>query len=323
MSAQPAALVVPELREMLLAQLSTQLMGLKRWDELVRLLTSPLAEAGGLTASLHFALGLAHLELKQFGEAADQMRQCLAKRQQPALAPINKEIHQAGPRHCLALCLDQLGQTEAAAEQFRRAIQDDPQARPARLDYAGFLAAHGQPVEAINLFLALANEKPDDAQAWFRGGRVALSAPEFQEVALDWTAEAQRHLPQEPALAQQRAEALLLAGQCEAALPLWRRLALAPGQNGPAQTQSAPAQTLAALVLCETAAGQDVSPPPAHLEAAVSREFVNWYQRLAQFNARAALEELNRRVEALACVLPTAARLLAAALAEVREEVPA
>lgn len=316
MSAQPAALMVPELREMLLTQLSTQLMALKRWDELVRLLTSPLAQAGGLTASLHFALGLAHLELKQFGEAADQMRQCLAKRQQPALAPINKEIHQAGPRHCLALCLDQLGQTEPAAEQFRRAIQDDPQARPARLDYAGFLAAHGQPVEAINLFLALANEKPDDAQAWFRGGRVALSAPEFQEVALDWTAEAQRHLPQEPALAQQRAEALMLAGQCEAALPLWRRLALPAGQCGPAQA-------LAALLLCETAAGQDVSPPPAHLEGAVSREFLNWYQRLVQFNARAALEELNRRVGALACVLPSAARLLAAALAEVREEVPA
>ena len=106
MSAQPASMVVPELRETLLTQLCTQLMALRRWDDLARLLNSPLARAGGLTASLHFALGLAHLEQKQFCEAADQMRQCLAKRHQPALAPINKEIHQAGPRHCLALCLD-------------------------------------------------------------------------------------------------------------------------------------------------------------------------------------------------------------------------
>jgi GT2 family glycosyltransferase/glycosyltransferase involved in cell wall biosynthesis/tetratricopeptide (TPR) repeat protein len=311
MSAQPASAVVPELRETLLTQLCTQLMALERWDDMVRLLNSPLAQAGGLTASLHFALGLAHLEQKQFCEAADQMRQCLAKRHQPALAPINQEIHQAGPRHCLALCLDQLRQPETAAQEFRRALQDDPQSRPTRFDFAGFQAAHGQPVEALNLYLALAKEAPDDAQAWLRGGRLALSAPEFHEVALDWTSEAQRHLPEDPAVAHQRAQALTLAGQCEAALPLWRRVAASV--NPPGQ-----AQALAAIVLCETASGQDVSAPPAALETSVSREFLTWYQRLVRFNARAALEALNGRLEPLQCAIPSAARLLAAALAQVQ-----
>jgi tetratricopeptide (TPR) repeat protein len=237
------------------------------------------------------------------------MRQCLAKRHQPALAPINKEIRQAGPRHCLALCLDQLRQPEAAAQEFRSALEDDPQSRPARFDYAAFQAAHGQPVQALNLYRDLAKEKPDDARAWLRGGCLALSAPEFHQVALDWTSEAQRRLPEDPALARQRAEALTLAGQCEAALPLWRRLAASAPPSGQAQA-------IAAIVLCETASGQNVSAPPAALETSASREFVAWYQRLVRFNARTAVEALNRRVEALQGSIPSAARLLAAALAE-------
>ncbi|MGO8677455.1 MAG: glycoside hydrolase family 99-like domain-containing protein [Limisphaerales bacterium] len=309
MSAQPASMVVPELRETLLTQLASQLTALKRWDDLARLLNSPLAQAGGLTASLHFALGLAHLEQKQFCEAADQMRQCLAKRDQPALAPINKEIHQAGPRHCLALCLDQMCQPDAAAQEFRGAIEDDPKSRPARLDYAAFQAAHGEPVQALNLYRALAKEMPDDPQAWLRGGRLALSTPQFGGVALDWTSEAQRRLPGHPTVVQQRAEALTLAGQCEPALPLWRRLAASLPL--PAQ-----ARAIAALVLCETVSGQNVTAPPAALETLVSREFVAWYQRLVRFNARTAVLALNDRVEMLRSAIPTGARLLAAALAQ-------
>jgi len=67
LSSKPAAEIVPELRETLLAQYCTRLTAAKRQDETVRVLTSPLARSGsGLTASLHFSLGLAHLELKQF-----------------------------------------------------------------------------------------------------------------------------------------------------------------------------------------------------------------------------------------------------------------
>ena len=83
MSAQPADELVPELREVLLTQFTSQLYKVRAHEEVVQVLNSPLAKRGGLTASLHFALGLAHFELKQFREAADQMRQCLTKRKQP------------------------------------------------------------------------------------------------------------------------------------------------------------------------------------------------------------------------------------------------
>ena len=98
MSAQPPAEVVPELREVLLTQFTSQLYKVRDHEEVVQVLNSPLAKRGGLTASLHFALGLAHFELKQFSEAADQMRQCLARRRQPGLTPINTDILTAAPR---------------------------------------------------------------------------------------------------------------------------------------------------------------------------------------------------------------------------------
>ncbi len=309
MSSQAPATVVPELRETLLTQLSTQLLARKRWCDLIRLLTSPLAQTGGLSASVHFALGLAHLEQKQFREAADQMRQCLAKRPQPALAPINPEIRRAGPRHCLALCLQQLGQPDAAAQEFRHALEDDPQSRPARLDYAGFLAAQGQPVEALNLYFALGREQTQDPIPWLHGGRLALSDPNFRQVALDWTAEAQQYFPEDGDVTRQRAQALTLNGECEAALPLWRQVAAASEPPGHPQT-------LAAIVLCQAASGSGVSAPPAHLEASVSREFLAWYQRLLRFGARDALEALNGSLASLAPAVPSAARLLAAAIAQ-------
>jgi tetratricopeptide (TPR) repeat protein len=297
---------------MLFAQFCTQLMAAKRHAEIIQVLTSPLARlGGGLTASLHFTLGLAQMELKQFAAAAEQFRQCLAKRGRPALTPVNPEIRKAGPRHCLALCLDQLGETGAAAEEFRLALEADPQARPVRSDYARFLAAHERQIEALNLFFALANEKPTEAQVWLQGGQLALTRLEFLEVALDWTAEAERHLPDDPAVVQQRAEALLLAGQCGAALPLWRRWP--PAANH---------ALAAALVLCETAVGENQFSPAAAAEIAVSREFVKWYQRLLQFNARPTVEVLNANIERLGRILPSAAGLLASALAEVTADEP-
>jgi tetratricopeptide (TPR) repeat protein len=307
MSAQAPSLVIPETREMLLTQLCTQLIALRRFDEIIRVLASPLAQSGGLTASLHFALGLAHLELKRSCEAADQMRQCLAKRDQPSLAPLNPEIHKAGPRHCLALCLAQLGQTDPAAEEFRLAIKDDPQSRPARFDYARFMATHDQPVEALNLLFELASQKTDDAPVWVQGGQIALSRPEFLEVALDWTADAHRHFPQDPAILRQRAEALTLANRCEDALPLWRKL----------RPESNPALA-AALVLCEMVAQDDQFSPPAHLEAQTSQEFLKWYQRVIQFNGRPTIETVNARIDSLQSRLPTVAHMLHEALAQAR-----
>jgi Tfp pilus assembly protein PilF len=311
MAGRPSAQVVPEMREMLLSQFCTQLMAAKRYAEIIKVLTSPLAKlGGGLTASLHFTLGLAQTELKEFATAADQFRQCLAKRDRSALTPVNLEIRKAGPRHCLALCLEQMGEIGAADEEFRRAIEAEPQARPLRRDYARFLAAHERQADALNLLFALANEKPTDAQVWLQGGQLALTRPEFLEVAVDWTAGAAEHLPDDPAVVQQRAEALMLAGQCGAALPLWRRWP--PASNH---------ALAAALVLCETAVGENQFSPEAADEAAVSRQFVKWYQKLLQFNARQTVETLNAKLEVLERTLPSAASILSSALAEAAETV--
>ena len=158
--ALPPVQVVPETREMLLSQIATQLLSAGQLEELVRTLTSPLAAAKpGLTASLHFSLGLALMRLKRFEEAAENFKACIDKRHLPALAPIVNEITKAGPRHCLALCLVQLNRKEAGAEEFARALKDDPASRPLRLDYAQFLMADNRAVDALQQLHALASRE--------------------------------------------------------------------------------------------------------------------------------------------------------------------
>jgi GT2 family glycosyltransferase/glycosyltransferase involved in cell wall biosynthesis/predicted Zn-dependent protease len=313
MSRQASALVVPETRETLLMQYATQLIRAKRHDEVVRVLTSSLATSGGLSASLHFLLGLAHLELKQSSEAADQMRQCLSKRDQPSLAPIHRDIRKAGPRHILAICLDQLGQAEAAAEQFRLALAEEPTSRPVRFDHARFLAAHSQQVEALQMFFALASEKTDDVQVWRHGAQLALSNPAFLEFALDWTMEAHRWCPSDPVVTRFRAEALTLAGDSAAALPLWRALG-----------STRDLAVAAGVVLCEIVDGAVEFRPDDRLQVPVSAEFIKLYQRLLAFNARQLVDQLNSRLGELESVLPSAARVLNAALSEAaKDAVPA
>ena len=309
MGSQPPARVVPELREMLLSQFATQLTAGQHFEELISALTSPLARQGGLTASQHFSLGLALIETRQFAEAAEHMRQCLAKRSQPVLSPINKDIRKAGPAHCLALCLSQLQDPAGASEAFRRAMSEDPNSRAVRSDYARFLVAQKQPVEALQLYHALVAEQPNDEAAWLAGGQLALSHPEFLEVALDWTSEAMQKHPKHATVLAQRAEALLLAGRAEEAVVAWR-------ETQPAQNPTA----LGALVLCETASNRNSPPPPAELEPAISQEFLRWYQRLVRYGAGALLTQVNARLDTLRTILPSAARVLTSALAEANTE---
>ncbi|HEU5397110.1 MAG TPA: glycosyltransferase, partial [Verrucomicrobiae bacterium] len=114
MSAQPPTDLAPELREVLLTQLTCHLYKVHAHDEIVQALQSPLAKQSALSASLHFALGLALFELKRFPEAADAMRQCLARRREPSLAPINTDILTAVPHHCLALASMKSGDAAGA-----------------------------------------------------------------------------------------------------------------------------------------------------------------------------------------------------------------
>ena len=169
---------------------------------------SPLAKRGSLTASLHFIFGLAWMERGELERAVEQFRQCLAKREQTALTPINPEIRQAGPHHCLALCLARMKQTAAAEKAFQSGLKAHPLSRPFRLDFARFLAQQSRASEALHVLYQLVTENSLDAEAWQFGGQIALSDPSLREFANDWTSEAVRYLPNDSTIARQRTEAL-------------------------------------------------------------------------------------------------------------------
>lgn len=306
MSAEPSSAVVPEAREMLLMQFTTQLMIARRHAEIIRLLTSPLARIqGGLCASLCFSLGLAHMELQQYPEALAALRDCIARRSRPALTRVNLEIHRAGPHHCLGLCLWQLGEPDKAFQAFALARQDDPSSLPTVLDEARFRQERGQPVEALQLLHAFTSAHPAAAAAWFAGGGIALSRRDFLEVALDWTTEAVRNHPDHGGLRTQHAEALLLTGDVADALPVWRGLA---GQGAPA--------ALAAVAVCLAALGEAVHPPAAEVSAAVTQEFVRWYRRLLDFGAEEVVRRLHEGAGHLSPAFPEVAEVLRSVMSE-------
>jgi tetratricopeptide (TPR) repeat protein len=248
-------------------------------------------------------LGLAQMELKQPAAAAEQMRQCLAKRRQPALSPINKEILKAGPHHCLALSLAALGQQAEAEQAFRDALGEDAKLRPVRFDFAKFQFQQGRPLEALKLANELVAESCQDVQTWLLGGQIALSQPDFLEFAQDWTGEAMKHFPEDSAILLQRAEALTLNQQAALALPLWTK-AHSPDS----------ARHLAALTLCELLAGEcrrRFAPPT---EPMVSQEFLKWYRRLIKFKARSVVNNINEKLDDLQAVLPGVVKVLGAAM---------
>ena len=306
MSAQPAEEVVPELREVLLTQFTSQLYKLNAHEEVVEVLNSPLAKQVGLTASLHFALGLAHFELKQFGEAADQMRQCLSRRKQPALTPINTDILTAAPQHCLALSLARLGDFAGAEKAFIAALAENGHVETAKLDYAKFLQGQNRPVDALHRLHEIVAANARHFAAWKLGGEIALSQPEFLEFAGDWTGEAISALPENPVIAAQRAEALMLNGDSAAARELWEKLW---------RSEPEP-RALAALILCEIGEDKTRHAPADGEERATSIAFLEWYKKLIAVRAQELVRKINERLETLSPSLPTAAGMLEAALCE-------
>ncbi len=314
LSRKPAAEVVPELREMLLTQLASRLFAARRYDEVIQVLSSPLARGhGGLTASLHFSLGLAYLERGQSREAADQMRQCLAKRDRPAMAPILPEIRTAAPQHCLALALWRLGETAAAEEAFRAALQGTGRLDRVRLDYARFLLERQRPVEALQMLTECVTEAPDCIEAWRLGGQIALSRPEYLEFARDWTGEALRYQGADLTLRVQRASALLLSGEAAEALPLWQEI----------EKQSPQPEAISARLICAVALDRSLDGwTPVLAEPVVSRAFLGWYQRLARVGAQNLVLRLHASLPQWESSLPTASRCLRAAMAEAEKEEP-
>src|SRR6185312_5482735 len=308
----PKAEIVPELRESLLSQYCTRLSAAKNAEETVRVLTSPLARMGtGLTASLHFSLGLAHLELKQFSEAADQMRQSLAKRGQKSLSPINRDILTAAPHHCLAVSLSAIGQTDDAERAFQAGLKELGHVEALRLDYARFLFEQKRAVDALHLLNEIVTHDPHNIAAWRLGGQIALSAAEFLEFARDWTAEATCHVADDLIVKSQRAEALMLSEDLGGARALWEKCWNTAGKP----------QALAALILCEAVEGAVAHKPEDNKdEIAASRAFIEWYQKLFAVHAEKTLTRVNERMNVIASALPTAAKMLTAAMAEAKKE---
>jgi GT2 family glycosyltransferase/2-polyprenyl-3-methyl-5-hydroxy-6-metoxy-1,4-benzoquinol methylase/predicted Zn-dependent protease len=312
LSSKPAAEIVPELRESLLSQYCTRLTAAKHVEETVRVLTSPLARMGtGLTASLHFSLGLAHLELKQFSEAADQMRQCLAKRGKKSLSPINRDILTAAPHHCLAVSLAASGQAADAEKAFQAGLKELDHVDVLRLDYARFLFEQKRAVDALHPLNEIVTHDPHNVGAWRLGGQIALSTPEFLEFGRDWTTEATRHVPDDLMVKSQRAEALMLSEDLAGAGTLWEKC----------WNNARTPEALAALVLCEAVAGVVAHKPEDNKdEIAASRAFIEWYQKLFAAHAEKTLTRVNEQMDAIGNTLPTAAKMLTAAMAEAKKE---
>jgi glycosyltransferase involved in cell wall biosynthesis/ADP-heptose:LPS heptosyltransferase len=306
LSARPDAQVPLELREALLMQLSTHLLARKDHAEVVRVLSSPLARSGGLTASQHFVLGLAHLHLGQYREGAEAMKQCLASKGRPTLTPVHRDIHSAAPHHCLALCLMRSDDAPAAGQALEAGLKEHPASRPLRFEWARFQFEQGQPFEALQTLHQLVTEEAGDVAAWALGGDIALSRFEFLEFASDWTGVACQRHPHDPALRAHRAETLLLQGRVTTAAEVWRQGAT-PGPRDQA-----------ALVLCDLLARRP-GPSLNGEEPAVSHALLQWYQRWLAAGAVGMIQQLNGSISALEKVLPTAARCLQAALREAEQ----
>ena len=296
--------IVPELRESLLTQYVCHLHTAKAFTEVLRVLESRLARDGGLTASMHFMAALACLELKRFRDGAEHACLCLAKRHQPALSPINRDILKAGPHHVLALCLWGAQEHEEVEQAFLHALAAEVGARAARLDFARWLADRGRKVDALHLLHKLVPGSETEPQGWLLGAQIGLSEPALIEFAGDWTGEAVKHHPKHAGLVSLRAEALLMTGFADEALAAMELIQ----ENSP---------TLHAARLLAALAGDGELPARVtEQEGVVSGEFLRWYRRLVEFRTDSLLLKVNARLGELDAVLPTAARILSAAVAE-------
>ena len=307
MSAQKEDETAPELREVLLTQFTCHLYKMRAHGEVVQVLHSPLAKTGALTASLHFALGLALFELKQFAAAAEQMRQCISLRRRPVFSPINTDVLTTAPEHCLALSLAKTGDAAGAEKAFLAALAGPGRVADVKLDYAKFLAAQNRSIEAFHKLHELVAANSRNLAAWRTGGEIALGRPEFLEFAGNWTAEAMRYVAEDFIVSRQRAETLLLGGDMKMAAELWERL-----WNSERQPV-----ILAALILCETLAAQVRHAPDRIVdEPATSRAFIKWYQKLIAMRAHKIVMQINDRLDEFSQTLPTAVGMLEKALAE-------
>jgi len=268
-------------------------------------LTSPLAVAAGLTSSMHYVLGGAYFQLKQFAQAIEQMELCIAKRHEPVHWPLIREVLGVAPRRCPANAMILAGRSAEAMKAFRQAIAEDASNRPLRQDFARFLHHEKESVEALNLLHELVQEDPKDAIAWTLGGTIALSSPDYFEVSMEWTNEAIQNLPDNAEIQAQRAEFLLLGQEPQQALALWEKV---PGRKLEIEVGKFICQLITTHVTQLPAALADL----ADLE--LSREFVRWYRRFIMWQSVEIVNAINERLSVLKQLLPMAEQVIASAV---------
>jgi glycosyltransferase involved in cell wall biosynthesis/Tfp pilus assembly protein PilF len=295
----------PELREVLLTQYASHLMTLKRFDDVVDLFNDRAIRTDQRTASHWFMLGMAQSALQRWEACVESLRRCLDLRNLQALTPIHADIRKALPAHCLAHAYRKLGRKQEAADAYGQALQDEPGAEAARVEFATFAAEEGQVVPALTVLHAGVQHDPRQPRVWETGGRIALRQRDTLEFALDWTGEAVKNLPDVPVLRRLRAEALLLNGSAAEALPFWD--GIASGQDAEADC---------GLLLCRLFAGQPVAGPSPDRERALSQDLIRRYRQAVELGLDDWVRTVHTRLDGLEPALPTAARLIRQVVAE-------
>jgi len=310
LSSWPSHKVVPELREALLTQFCTYLMAGSQFGQIISVLESPLGKSKPLTASMHFMLGMSYFRKEKSKEAIPHFQKCLEKRDEQTLSPILGTIRQGGPRHCLALAHDRVGQASLADTAFREAVKEEPDSFSIRIDFAGFLVKEGRHADASHALQALLDTDAMPLETWGKGCRIALSSAEMLEMAIQWVTKAQALFPEDETILEHCAELLLLTQQIEMGATLWNQIAeISPTPNN-----------RAAAVICGLASKQFNFPKAVDHEQEVSKAFIGWYRRLIQYQAEDVVRVINQNLPELERTLPTASRQLQSVLQTVETE---
>ena len=259
--------------------------------------TSPLALDCGPTTSIHYVYGLALLKLDRHAEATAPLRECIAKRDEPAFTARFKGVEGHGPHHLLADCLAKTGQTAEATAEFDSALAMAPEATSLRWSYARFLTGEGQQEKAIGLLYDAIENSSIDCRLWSLGCNIVNGHLTDAEVALHWTDCAIAECPDHPEIGKQRGVALLTVGRFAEALEFFVKAPAHPLNEG-------------ARILCQVATGVEARLGDPDKELLISTAFVEWYRRLLERGQEAAANRLAEKLEKVAGVLPTAAKVL-------------
>ena len=297
----------PELRERLLTLMSSHLVKAQRFQTVIEISESAQATASGPTASLHLLFGLAHFVQQNLEKATSHLKQCIAKRQQPALSPLLPDILGGGPKHLLAMTLAKMGNHAEAEEHFRASLAETPNAIGVQMDFAKHLKGTGQWVPALEQLHAIVASRPSELMAWRLGAEISLSDPAFRDFSVDWTSEAIKAFPRDPEIVEARGEALLLSGEFAQAAEMWAQIR---GGNDP--------RSEAAYLFCRLQVGSLEVPSKWALgrEANISQEFCGWFRKVVGYGHESAIQTLARRLDHLRSILPTAAEVISAVLKE-------